>query len=102
MKAGDVVRRFRHWHATRTCGISCTPVSGRNYHSSSLERRTVTRVLHAFNRFFARVYHHIDVLGGGPRLPRKGAAILVCNHVSGLDPLLIQSVCPRVVVWMMA
>jgi 1-acyl-sn-glycerol-3-phosphate acyltransferase len=27
---------------------------------------------------------------------------LVCNHISGLDPVLIQSVCPRLIVWMMA
>ena len=36
------------------------------------------------------------------RLPRRGSAILVCNHTSGLDPLLIQSVCSRLIVWMMA
>ena len=35
-------------------------------------------------------------------MPRRGAAILVCNHVSGLDPMLIQSLVPRLIVWMMA
>jgi 1-acyl-sn-glycerol-3-phosphate acyltransferase len=49
----------------------------------------------------ARVYHHLDVQAPC-RLPRTGAGILVCNHTSGLDPVLIQSVCPRVIVWMMA
>ena len=35
-------------------------------------------------------------------LPKHGPAILVCNHISGLDPLLLQSVIPRLVTWMMA
>jgi len=50
---------------------------------------------------FSRAYHRTDVLIP-QRLPRKGPAILVCNHTSGLDPALIQSVCPRLIVWMMA
>jgi 1-acyl-sn-glycerol-3-phosphate acyltransferase len=36
------------------------------------------------------------------QLPRNGPAILVCNHISGLDPLLVQSICPRVIIWMIA
>jgi 1-acyl-sn-glycerol-3-phosphate acyltransferase len=35
-------------------------------------------------------------------LPRTGPAILVSNHISGLDPLVIQSLCPRLIVWMVA
>ena len=31
-----------------------------------------------------------------------GAAILVSNHISGLDPLMIQSVTRRLVIWMTA
>lgn len=27
---------------------------------------------------------------------------MVCNHISGLDPMLIQSACPRLIIWMMA
>jgi 1-acyl-sn-glycerol-3-phosphate acyltransferase len=50
---------------------------------------------------FSRAYHRTDVLMP-QRLPRHGPAILVCNHTSGLDPALIQSVCPRLIVWMMA
>ena len=50
---------------------------------------------------FCRVYHRLTVLSP-PRLPRTGAAIVVCNHVSSLDPLLIQSACPRMIHWMMA
>ncbi len=50
---------------------------------------------------FSRAYHRTDVLIP-QHLPRHGPAILVCNHTSGLDPALIQSVCPRIIVWMMA
>ncbi len=50
---------------------------------------------------FSRAYHRTDVLIP-QRLPPRGPAILVCNHTSGLDPALIQSVCPRLIVWMMA
>jgi 1-acyl-sn-glycerol-3-phosphate acyltransferase len=59
------------------------------------------RALHAANRIFTRVYHHVDVLTPC-NLPRRGPAILVCNHTSGLDPQLIQSTCPRLITWMMA
>lgn len=51
--------------------------------------------------FFGRVYHQLGVQSR-QRLPSNGPAILVSNHVSGLDPLLIQSVCPRLITWMMA
>jgi 1-acyl-sn-glycerol-3-phosphate acyltransferase len=53
------------------------------------------------NQGFCSIYHRVELIGQCT-LPARGAAILVCNHVSGLDPLLIQSVCPRMIVWMMA
>jgi len=59
------------------------------------------RVLNAANSFYCRAFHHLDVIAPPP-LPPTGPAILVCNHMSGLDPFLIQSVCPRVITWMMA
>lgn len=59
------------------------------------------RVLVFGGRLFSRLYHRISVLSP-QRLPLTGPAILVCNHISGLDPVLLQSVCPRLVVWMMA
>ncbi|QOV87361.1 lysophospholipid acyltransferase family protein [Humisphaera borealis] len=66
------------------------------------ERGTITsRILRAGNRVYARTFHRIDVQTPC-RLPRTGPAILVCNHISGLDPLLLQAVIPRPIVWMMA
>src|SRR5690348_15956532 len=57
-------------------------------------------VLQAINRLYARVYHQVEVLSP-QRLPTRGPAILVCNHTSGIDPELIQSCCPRIILWMM-
>jgi 1-acyl-sn-glycerol-3-phosphate acyltransferase len=65
------------------------------------ERRPIIRLFQALDVCYARIYHRLHVRAA-PRLPRDGAAILVSNHTSGLDPLLIQSVCPRLIVWMVA
>jgi len=65
------------------------------------EDRIVIRLLQAFAVCFARIYHQ-TIVRAALRLPRDGPAILVCNHISGLDPLIIQSVSPRMIVWMMA
>lgn len=59
------------------------------------------RVLKSLNSFYCRSFHHLEVIAP-PRLPETGPAILVCNHTSGLDPFLIQSICPRAITWMMA
>ena len=66
-----------------------------------IEDRLSSRLLHVLDKIVSRVWHHTVVLKKHP-LPPTGAAILVCNHTSGLDPLLIQSVCDRVIIWMMA
>jgi 1-acyl-sn-glycerol-3-phosphate acyltransferase len=60
------------------------------------------RALRAANLLFARAYHDLTVLSP-TRLPHQGPAIVVCNHISSLDPLLLQSTCSyRLVMWMMA
>ena len=59
------------------------------------------RALLTANIGFSNIYHRLEVIGRW-QIPATGPAILVCNHISGLDPLLIQSVSPRVIVWMMA
>jgi 1-acyl-sn-glycerol-3-phosphate acyltransferase len=65
------------------------------------EKRFVSRVLHAANRSYTHLYHHLEVFAPS-KLPKTGPAIVVCNHTSPLDPHLIQSPCPRLITWMMA
>lgn len=62
-----------------------------------LSVRAVARI----NRVFCRTWHRLTVLAPC-RITASGPAILVCNHTSGLDPALLQSVCPRIIIWMMA
>jgi len=72
-----------------------------NGQQDDFERRLGVRVAQTANRIFTRTYHRVEVFSPSC-LPRTGPAILVCNHVSGLDPMLIQSACARMIVWMMA
>jgi 1-acyl-sn-glycerol-3-phosphate acyltransferase len=66
------------------------------------EDRLSIRVLHAANTIFTRVYHNLTIIEPS-HLPHEGPAIVVSNHISGLDPLLIQSACrSRLITWMMA
>src|SRR5947208_1425941 len=65
------------------------------------EERPAIRFLHRLLDFYLRGYHQIDVMSPS-QLPASGPAILVCNHVSSLDPLLLQWACSRLIVWMMA
>jgi 1-acyl-sn-glycerol-3-phosphate acyltransferase len=65
------------------------------------EDRLLIRAFRALDVGFSRLYHRVSVRSP-QQFPREGAGIFVCNHISGLDPLLIQSVSPRMIVWMMA
>jgi len=59
------------------------------------------RTLMALGKIYARGFHQLDVRTTCS-LPSSGPAILVCNHISGIDPVMIQSACRRHIVWMMA
>ena len=59
------------------------------------------RFFRAVNRLYCTTFQQLQVQTPC-RLPRTGPAILVCNHMSGLDPLLLQAMSHRVIVWMMA
>lgn len=73
---------------------------GRHYHPHP-EGRLIIKAMHVVDRLYCRVYHDLTVLTP-PKLPQTGPAILICNHTSSIDPLFIQSVLHRIVVWMMA
>lgn len=49
--------------------------------------RPWTNLLDGLNRLFCYRYHRLNPTG--IRLPKQGPAIVVSNHVSGLDPLLL-------------
>ena len=104
-------RHAKRQAARKHCHMSLGVADGRDlrYFSarlsvapqSNVEQRLLPRVAQAANRLFCRTYHNVDSCCP-QRIPRTGPAILVCNHVSGLDPMLIQSACSRLIIWMMA
>jgi len=57
-------------------------------------------ILMGLNRLYCRYFHGLDGVPLG--LPRQGAAIVVANHISGLDPLLLLAVSPRPLRFLMA
>jgi 1-acyl-sn-glycerol-3-phosphate acyltransferase len=65
------------------------------------EHHPLTRILQAMNICLARVYHRLRVVSPC-KFPATGPAILVCNHISGLDPIFIQSCSHRLIRWMVA
>ena len=65
------------------------------------DRHPVVRACRRLADFYINGYHRVQVLNACP-IPRDGPAVLVSNHISGLDPVLIQYACPRLVMWMMA
>lgn len=65
------------------------------------ETDPILRVAHAANRLFTRLFHDVTIVRNTP-LPRHGPAIIVANHTSGLDPLMIQSIVNRPIAWMVA
>lgn len=69
--------------------------------NDTFENSTKIRLLHAANRLLSRAYHHVDVIGP-VSVPARGPAMIVSNHISSLDPLLIQAVVQRPIAWMVA
>ncbi len=60
----------------------------------------VTRVTHVYVRIVHNL--HVEGLENLPASNTPGKLVVVANHTAGVDPLLIQAVCPFFVRWMMA
>lgn len=50
---------------------------------------------------YCRVMHRLQIENAGLVSGLQGPAIIVANHTSGIDPLVIQAACPREIRWMM-
>jgi len=64
----------------------------------------LTTVATKLTRVYARVVHNLRIEGleHVPKTNRPGKLVVVANHTAGVDPLLIQCVCPFFIRWMMA
>lgn len=51
-------------------------------------------------RFLIRIFYRIE-LSGENNIPNKGGALLICNHISYLDPFLLGTGIPRMVRFVM-
>lgn len=56
--------------------------------------------LDGLNRLFCHRYHRLR--GGPVPVPPSGPALIACNHVSGLDPVLLVAACRRPVRFLIA
>lgn len=50
--------------------------------------------LNALGRFLFSLYAPLSTVGG-ENVPREGAFVIASNHVSGLDPVVMELACPR-------
>ena len=64
------------------------------------ERRRDFRAIHSVCNIYGKAFQRVRVHTPCP-LPRTGPALVASNHTAGLDPITIQSVCPRPIVWIM-
>jgi 1-acyl-sn-glycerol-3-phosphate acyltransferase len=76
-------------------------VSERVETEAELKRSTVVRLAWRLDQYYIGGYHDIR-LNTPCTLPDTGPAILVCNHISGLDPTVLQAISHRLITWMMA
>jgi 1-acyl-sn-glycerol-3-phosphate acyltransferase len=65
------------------------------------DSRFSVKAIWAMNWAYVRMWHRLLVPIPCP-VPKEGPGILICNHLSSLDPMLVQAHCPRVIHWMIA
>jgi 1-acyl-sn-glycerol-3-phosphate acyltransferase len=85
----------------RGLAVSGLAVSEALASSMRAEERPAIKFLHRLVNLYVQGYHSVEVIGPC-QIPMNGPAIVVCNHVSSLDPMLLQWACPRLITWMMA
>jgi 1-acyl-sn-glycerol-3-phosphate acyltransferase len=82
-------------HLTKIC-------PGLNPREAGLQQRPAIRAGHWFARTMSFNFHSLRLLTD-VSIPQAGTAILVSNHISALDPMLLQATHPgRVISWMIA
>jgi 1-acyl-sn-glycerol-3-phosphate acyltransferase len=95
--------RLSHYqplHLRHPSSISQSLVfNGRNH--SPRESDPTFRILRGLAGLYARTYHQTQI-NHPPRLPPRGPAMLVCNHTSSIDPIILQAYSRRLIRWMMA
>lgn len=72
---------------------------GRHLISGIMPNRTANAIWRV-NRLLFIVWHRLLWIGRD-RIPRTGPVILVSNHTTGIDPMLIQAASPRIIRWLM-
>lgn len=82
------------WYLWRRACRACEAANLTDWGSVGLNR------LDGLNRLFCTRYHRLKYQPIG--LPEQGAALLVANHISGLDPLLIIAAARRPLRFMIA
>ncbi|MHC5540149.1 lysophospholipid acyltransferase family protein [Singulisphaera rosea] len=59
------------------------------------------RILSGLNKIYCRLWHQLELVNAAP-LPERGPAILIANHTCGIDHMLLQSGCERVLGFLIA
>lgn len=59
------------------------------------------RIVAVLNRLYCRLWHRFKCIGPAP-LPAVGPAVLICNHTCGVDHMLLQASCSRLLGFMIA
>lgn len=65
-----------------------------------LESSLQVQVLRGVARIYGKAFQQVEAKTPCP-VPASGPALVAANHTSGLDPLAIQSTCPRPIYWVM-